>query len=159
MEPAVLNKLLEGRVKDLASSKRGSSKEDIESRARLVQQALGLFPPPAKTDLKAQVTGSLPREGYRIEKLRYDSQPGLLSTAHLYIPEGPGPWPLIVSSHGTWKGKKAAPVAQARGVSFALRGFASLIVAAPGTFGEDLPLDDRGMIGAPADPHLVMGAP
>lgn len=159
MEPAVLNKLLESRVKDLASGRRGNSKEDIEARLKLVQQTLGLWPLPAKTDLQAHVTGTIQREGYRIEKLRYESRPGLLVTAHLYLPDGPGPWPLIVSAHGPWKGKKAAPVAQARGISFALRGFATLVVDAPGTFGEDLSLDERGQIGAPADPYLVMGAP
>ncbi|HWA82354.1 MAG TPA: hypothetical protein VG820_02900, partial [Fimbriimonadaceae bacterium] len=33
------------------------------------------------------------------------------------------------------------------------------IVDAPGNFGEDLSVDERGLIGAPADPALIMGAP
>jgi dienelactone hydrolase len=159
MDPATLNKMLEGRVKDLASIRRGHSKEDLAARTQHVLKAIGLYPIPPRTDLKAQVTAVIQREGYRIEKLRFDSRPGLICTAHLYLPEGQGSWPLVVSSHGTWKGKKAAPVSQARGISFALRGFATVIVDAPGNFGEDLSVDERGLIGAPGDPALIMGAP
>jgi dienelactone hydrolase len=159
MDPAVLNKMLEGRVKDLTSMRRGSSAEDIEARKRYVLMAAGLQPLPPRPDLKATVTGTIQREGYRIEKLRYESRPGFLVTAHLYLPDGQGPWPLVVTAHGIWKGKKSAPVSQARGISFALRGFATLIVDAPGNFGEDLRVDERGLIGAPGEPSLMMGAP
>lgn len=159
MDPVALNKMLEGRVKDLASMRRGSGKEDLEARKQHVLKALGLFPLPPRPDLNARVTGTITREGYRIEKLRYESRPGLLVTAHLYLPDGRGPWPLVVSAHGTWKGKKAAPVVQARGVAFALQGMATLVVDAPGNFGEDLSVDERGLIGAPGDPALIMGAP
>lgn len=167
MDPAILNKMLEGRVKELASMRRGSAKDDLEARRKHVLKSLGLYPPPPRPDLNASVTGTIQRDGYRIEKLRYESRPGLLVTSHLYLPEALStpsaqrltPFPLIVSSHGTWKGKKAAPVSQARGISFALRGFATLIVDAPGNFGEDLSVDERGGIGAPGDPALIMGAP
>ncbi|MFI5386412.1 MAG: alpha/beta hydrolase family protein [Fimbriimonadales bacterium] len=168
MDPVTLNKMLEGRVKELASMRRGSGKEDLDARKVHVVKTLGLHPLPPRQDLNARVTGTIQRDGYRIEKLRYESRPGLLVTAHLYLPETlptpnaqrpTPPFPLVVSSHGTWKGKKAAPVSQARGTSFALRGFATLIVDAPGNFGEDLSVDERGGIGAPGDPALIMGAP
>ncbi len=146
-------------MKDLASLRRGHSKEDLDVRRLNLLKTAALHPLPPKSDLKGMVTGTIQREGYRIEKVRYESRPGLLVTAHLYLPEGQGPWPLIVSSHGTWKGKKAAPVSQARGISFALRGFATLIVDAPGSFGEDLSVDERGQLGAPAEPDFIMGAP
>ena len=161
--------MLEGRVKDLAAQKRGSSKADLDARRTLLQKALGLYPLPPRPDLKARVTGTIPRDGYRIEKLRYESRPGLLVTAHLYLPEASntqyptpqysGPRPLIVSAHDTQKGKKAAPFVQARGIAFALRGFATLVVDAPGSFGDDLSLDERGTIGAPGDPALAAGTP
>lgn len=159
MDPATLNKMLEGRIKDLASIRRGNNKEDLDARLLHVLKALALHPIPAKTDLKAQVTGTIQREGYRIDKLRYESRAGFLVTAHLYLPDGPGACPLVVSAHGTWKGKKSAPVVQARGISLALRGFATLIVDAPGSFGDDLALDERGLIGAPGDPALIAGGP
>lgn len=159
MDPATLNKMLEGRVKDLAGMRRGSSKEDVDMRRKHILMSIGLLPIPPRPDLRAVVTGTIAREGYRIEKIRYESRPGLLVTAHLYLPDGQGPWPLVISSHGTWKGKKAAPVSQARGISLALRGFATLIVDAPGNFGEDPTLDERSLLGAPGDPALIMGAP
>jgi len=168
MDPAALNKMLEGRIKDLASMRHGSSKAELDARKVQVLRALGLYPLPPRPDLNARVTGTIPRDGYRIEKLRYESRPGFLVTAHLYLPDPipntptpqyPTPFPLVVSSHGIWKGKKSAPVSQARGIAFALRGFATLIVDAPGSFGDDLSVDERGGIGAPGDPQLAMGSP
>ena len=46
---------------------------------------LGGFP--KRTPLNAKVTGKIQRDGYRIEKIIYESQPGLLVTALLYLPE------------------------------------------------------------------------
>lgn len=159
VDSATINRLLEGRVKDLASSKRGETDTVKAERRIQLQRSLNLWPEPARTDLRAFVTGTLQGEGFRIEKLRYESQPGLLVTAHLYLPDQTSPAPLIISSHGIWKGKKANPAAQARGISFALRGFATLIVDAPGSFGDDLSLDERGGIGSPGGNDLLMGSP
>ena len=41
---------------------------------------------PARTPLDVRVRGEFPRDGYRVEKLTYESQPGLIVTANLYIP-------------------------------------------------------------------------
>src|SRR5579885_1105092 len=57
-----------------------------------VMEELGGFPP--KTPLHARTTGTLAREGYRVEKVIYESQPGYLVTANLYVPAGgAGPVP------------------------------------------------------------------
>lgn len=129
MDAAAVNKMLEARVKDLAV--RGPSVEPQERRDVLLK-ALGLSPMPPKTELRAEITGTTHREGYRIEKLRYESMPGLLVAAHLYVPEGAGPFPVILSPHGHWGYKKSEPTVQARGISLALEGFATLIVESPG---------------------------
>ncbi len=47
---------------------------------------LGGFP--QRTPLNAKVTGKIQRDGYRIEKIIYESQPQLYVTALLYLPEG-----------------------------------------------------------------------
>jgi dienelactone hydrolase len=47
---------------------------------------LGLRPLPEKTDLKATVTGQIERGGVVIEKLHFQSRPGLYVTANLYRP-------------------------------------------------------------------------
>ncbi|PYQ02229.1 MAG: hypothetical protein DMF82_16805 [Acidobacteria bacterium] len=58
---------------------------------------LGLDPFPERTPLKPQVTGTLTRPDYRIEKLVFQSLPGLYVTANLYLPaSGSGPLPAIL---------------------------------------------------------------
>src|SRR6267378_348637 len=47
---------------------------------------LGLDPLPERTPLKPQITGTLTRPDYRIEKLVFQSLPGLYVTANLYLP-------------------------------------------------------------------------
>src|SRR5262249_13209050 len=44
---------------------------------------LGLRPLPERTPLNATVTGRLERDGYRVEKLHFQSRPGLYVTANL----------------------------------------------------------------------------
>ncbi|HCL29520.1 MAG TPA: hypothetical protein DIC52_13910, partial [Candidatus Latescibacteria bacterium] len=53
---------------------------------RAIRQACG--PTPAKTPLNAQVTGTIERRHYRVEKVLYESRPGCLVSAHLYVPKG-----------------------------------------------------------------------
>ena len=48
---------------------------------------LGLWPLPEKTPLKATVTGTLERGGVTIEKLHFQSKPGLYVTGNLYRPK------------------------------------------------------------------------
>ena len=48
---------------------------------------LGLWPLPEKTPLKATVTGTLERGDVIIEKLHYQSKPGLYVTGNLYRPK------------------------------------------------------------------------
>ena len=56
------------------------------TRERLAAAIGGL--PSARTPLRARVVGTLPGQGYRIEKVIFESLPGLHVTALLYVPEG-----------------------------------------------------------------------
>ena len=58
-----------------------------EIRARLLEIVGGL--PDARTPLNARVVGTIPMDGYRIEKIVFESLPGLHVTALLYVPDGP----------------------------------------------------------------------
>src|SRR5688572_21578643 len=40
-----------------------------------------------KTDLNVKITGTIQKDGYRIEKLYFESLPGLFVRANLYIPD------------------------------------------------------------------------
>lgn len=77
--------------------------------------------------LNARVTGTLQRDGYRIEKLYYESLPGLYVPANLYIPDNlksPAPAVLYVCGHA--QTQKA--YYQAHPAKFARLGFVCLIV-------------------------------
>ncbi len=54
---------------------------------RELQEMLGLWPWPEQTDLRATVTGRIEAEGFAVEKLHYQSLPGLHITANLYLPK------------------------------------------------------------------------
>jgi dienelactone hydrolase len=72
-----------------------------EERLKALRDSLGHFPPPPK-DLKVQITRTLKGEGYRIENLVFESRPGLIITANLYLPAEPPksmPGILICHSH------------------------------------------------------------
>src|SRR5947207_12068756 len=67
-----------------------------ELRRQLLEM-LGLDPLPARTPLKAQITGRLEREAYRIEKVIFQSMPGLYVTGNFYVPRGANkPLPTIL---------------------------------------------------------------
>src|SRR3989442_4410593 len=63
-------------------------KQRPELRRQLLEM-LGLDPLPARTPLKAQITGRLERDAYRIEKIIFQSLPGLYVTGNFYVPNGP----------------------------------------------------------------------
>ncbi|MCP5120090.1 MAG: hypothetical protein GY953_55545, partial [bacterium] len=71
-----------------------------ESVRRTLNEILG--PWPQKTPLNARVLGAIQRDGYRIEKLTFESLPGFHVTAALYVPEtqaGRRPGILYIPGH------------------------------------------------------------
>jgi dienelactone hydrolase len=97
---------------------------------RRVRGMIGLDPWPARGDLKARITGRVERERYVIEKLVYQSVPGLYVTGNLYLPKGasaPAPVLLYVCGHSPHpKGAKANY--QDRIHWYAERGWAVLVL-------------------------------
>jgi Acetyl xylan esterase (AXE1) len=66
------------------------TKEDWLERQSTVKRKLAeiIGPFPEKTPLNDIVTGKLKKDGYRIEKITYESQPGYHVTGAIYIPDG-----------------------------------------------------------------------
>lgn len=58
-----------------------------EEYRRQLREMLGLDPLPQRTDLKVTITGNLERDDFRVEKLHFQSMPGLYVTANLYLPK------------------------------------------------------------------------
>lgn len=74
-----------------------------DRRITALKDSLARFPKPPK-DLKQQVTGRIDGDGYVIDKIVFESRPGLLVTGHLYRPAADGekhtrPGILISHSH------------------------------------------------------------
>ncbi|MEX2300045.1 MAG: acetylxylan esterase [Bryobacterales bacterium] len=85
--------------------------------------------------------GDIERPGYRIEKLAYVSEPGILVPSLLFIPEGSaGPRPAIVYVHGRGKSAEASPGGEIEWL--ARKGNVVLAIDARG-MGETGRLDDR----------------
>jgi dienelactone hydrolase len=83
---------------------------------------------PRKTALDARVTGTLTRDGYRIEKVIYQSFPGHHVTANLYIPRGKGPFPGVLFFCGHEATAKATLTYQQTCILFAKHGFVVLSI-------------------------------
>lgn len=83
---------------------------------------------PERTPLAPKVTGTVDRETYRIEKVIFESRPGFLVTACLYIPKGKKfPLPGVVGSCGHSSNGKAGETYQAFAQSLAKLGYVTLI--------------------------------
>jgi dienelactone hydrolase len=109
--------------------KKLKSKEDWEQRRSEVRvkldKIIGEFP--EKTPLNARVTGLLKGDGFRVEKVIYESQPGLHVTAALFIPDGlekKSPAILYCSGH-TWDGFRSE-VYQHAIINYVKKGFVVL---------------------------------
>lgn len=95
------------------------------TRARF-RAALG--PLPERTPLAVERTGVLEREGYVVEKLLLETQPGFWATANLYLPaRSSGKAPGILNAVGHWEHSKAQEVEQARCIGLARKGYVALI--------------------------------
>ena len=100
---------------------------DAERRKQAVRKELldllgGL--PDYKGPLNARVTGRLQNDSYSVEKVIYESLPGLYVTANLYRPNQPGRYPAVLLQAGhTQEGK---PEDQRIAANLALKGFVAL---------------------------------
>lgn len=87
------------------------SKQQVEARIETVRSQLWqlLGGRPEETPLTPRITGTLERNGYRIEKLIFESMPQIYVTANLYVPTtGKPPFPAILAPIGHTANGKAA---------------------------------------------------
>lgn len=86
-----------------------TSPSAVETRQRWARQTLWrlIGGEPERTPLNARVTGSFERDGYRVDKIIYESRPNLFVSANLYVPkQGGGRFPAVLFQSGHyWEGK------------------------------------------------------
>jgi dienelactone hydrolase len=74
-----------------------------EHVSRQIRVACGLWPMPERPEIKATVHGRVEREDYTVDRVCFESSPGLLVTGSLYLPKNvTGRLPTILSPHGHW---------------------------------------------------------
>jgi cephalosporin-C deacetylase-like acetyl esterase len=131
-------------------------KRQVELKAKFTL-ALGGFPP--RTPLKPQVVGTIKGDGYRIERVIYESRPDHHVTALLYLPEGQGPFPGVLMPLGHYANGKSAGEVQRGCILFAKNGLAVLAYDPIGQGERRQLLDAKGKsaIGSSTTEHTLVG--
>ena len=138
------------------------SREDAEAHVEAVRAkiAQSFGPWPAKTPLNPRVTGVVERDQYRIENVIFESRPGFLVSANLYVPKGRDvPLPGVVGSCGHSANGKALPAYQAFAQGLARQGYVVLLFDPIGQ-GERLQYPNEKLvsrIGVGVREHLYAG--
>ena len=139
------------------------TKEQAEAHVKQTRTRIAdcFGPFPEKTPLRPSVTGVVEREAYKIEKVIFESRPGFLVTANLYVPKGRKfPLPGVVGSCGHSANGKAAEAYQSFAQGLAKQGYVALIFDPIGQ-GERLQYlhDDhrKSEVGAGVHEHLLCG--
>jgi cephalosporin-C deacetylase-like acetyl esterase len=140
-----------------------STPEEVSMRRAYLREqmirVLGGFP--AKTPLNARVVGTLDREGYKIEKVIFESQPHFYVTGNLYLPtNGRPPFPGVLFPLGHEAGGKSNGDWQQTLADFVRRGFVCFTWDPIGQ-GERVQLYDPdlegGKVGESTSEHTVAG--
>lgn len=122
-----VREILTERRKRLAAIKTRKQAEAYRDEvAAKVVRCFGRYP--GKTPLNACITDEIKTRRYRIEKLTFESRPGCIVTANLYIPaKRSGPGPAVLQSCGHTVHGKAEEFYQAACIELACDGFVVLI--------------------------------
>jgi len=89
-------------------------------------------PPNHALDLDLKILRTTRMDGYRIDNVIYQSRPRFYVTASLYVPDGAGPFPAVLSVHGHFGEGHLADRVQARAHNLARDGYVCLSVDAFG---------------------------
>ena len=130
----------------------------VESVRNKIRKSFGPFP--EKTPLNARVTKVVERDTYRIENVLFESRPGMLVSANLYVPTGRDyPLPGVVGTCGHSHNGKAAEAYQSFAQGLARQGYVVLIYDPIGQ-GERFQYADehlKSTVGAGVREHLKAG--
>src|SRR2546427_5940586 len=136
-DPQAFNALMRAQAEALhAKDQPPKTLAEWQTRRGALRQALrAAMGPPAEKPcpLEPRVTGVLKRQGYRIEKIIFQSRPDLWVSSTLYLPQPTrGRHAAVLVVHGHWAGARRDPVVQARCLGLVKLGFVVLAVDAFG---------------------------
>lgn len=163
---SLLHDYVMSHVNSQYEARRASVHAALESREKVFQRRKRLRddfremigPLPEKTPLNAKVVGIIDCDGYRIEKVIYESRPGHHVTANLYLPtQGKPPYPGVLVPCGHSANGKAAEAYQSASILLAKNGLVALIYD-PISQGERLQLLDAPRNGTTTHTLLGLGA-
>ncbi len=106
----------------------GSMEAHQDSLKALFLERIGTFP--KKTALNARITGKVQRDGYRVEKLLFESRPSFFVSALMFVPDAEKfspPYPAVLVPCGHAESAKGHDEYQAMGALSALHGMAALV--------------------------------
>jgi dienelactone hydrolase len=104
----------------------------LDAVRQRLRQSLGRMPETA-CPLDPEILGVVRRDGYAIERLAFQSRPGVRVTANLYRPDPvQEPCPGVLSVHGHWSWARIDPHVQPRCIGLAKLGYVVLCVDAFG---------------------------
>ncbi|MCB9383805.1 MAG: acetylxylan esterase [Bryobacterales bacterium] len=132
---------------------RAGAEEWVRDVRRRIADSFGPMPP--KTPLNPRVTATIDRADYRIENILFESRPGFLVTANLYLPKNlSGKAPGVVGTCGHTDNGKAGETYQSFAQGLARQGYVVLLYDPIGQ-GERLQYD--GQVPAGTREHLMAG--
>ncbi len=67
-----------------------------------IEVACGLFPERERCDLNPHIFDRYEGDGFTVEKVYFESEPGFYVTGNLYKPTKPGKYPGVLCPHGHW---------------------------------------------------------
>ena len=121
------NAIHQQRLKTLAGlSSRADAEAYVQDVRAKIREAFG--PYPEKTALNARVTKVVERDAYKVENVLFESRPGFLVSANLYVPKGRSfPLPGVVASCGHSDNGKAMETYQSFCQGLARQGYVVLV--------------------------------
>lgn len=139
-------------------------KEYLQERRESFLAGIGPFPP--RTPLNAKTYGQIDCGDYLIEKVVFESRPGYMVTANLFVPKSYSPpWPVVLCPMGHWGGNEGKDYhyVQKRGAGLASLGYLALVFEPFGQ-GErriyyDPSLENRTPLGWATNQHAYLNYP
>ncbi|HEO71126.1 MAG TPA: hypothetical protein ENN80_07675, partial [Candidatus Hydrogenedentes bacterium] len=114
---------------------------------------------PERTPLNAQVVGAEAKDGYRLEKVIYESRPDFFVTALLHLPDADPPYPGVLVPCGHSSNGKASEAYQRACILLARHGMAALCYDPIGQGERHQVLDHTGkvLVSSSTIEHTLVG--